>query len=71
MLDEHLDLPFTEVLGVEIAMEKVHISDDNNRRHLQKAQVQSEDTDPRPAASEAAATGVEWIDAYRRWARGR
>jgi Calcium binding len=73
MLDEHLDLPFsTEVLGVEVAVEQVDISDDNHivaicRRNRSSQRIPILDL-PLPTPPPQ---GTEWIDAYRRWARGR
>jgi hypothetical protein len=73
MLDEHLDLPFsTEVLGVEVAVEQVDISDDNHivaicRRNRSSQRIPILDL-PLPSPTPR---GAEWIDAYRRWARGR
>jgi hypothetical protein len=73
MLDEHLDLPFsTEVLGVKVAVEQVDISDDNHivaicRRNGSSQRIPILDL-PLPTPPPR---GAEWIDAYRRWVRGR
>jgi hypothetical protein len=73
MLDERLDLLFrAAVLGVEVAVEQVDISDDNHvvticRRNRSSQRIPILDL-PLPTTPPR---GAEWIDAYRRWARGR
>jgi hypothetical protein len=73
MLDEHLDMPFkTEVLGVEVTVEKVDLTDDD-QIVVVCARGKSRQTIPildLPLPSPPP-KGAEWIDAYRRWARGR
>lgn len=73
MFEEHLALPFaTEVLGVEVTVDRVDISDDERivavcTRGKSRQRIPILDLplpDPPPG-------GSEWIDAYRRWARGR
>jgi uncharacterized protein (UPF0262 family) len=73
LLEENLVLPFTTViLGVEVAVQKVDITDRDEivavcRRNRDRQKVPILDVplpDPPPE-------GAEWIDAYRRWARGR
>jgi hypothetical protein len=73
MLQEHLDMPFkTEVLGVEVAVEQINLTDDNHivavcRRNKSRQTIPILDLSlPSPPPK-----GAEWIDAYRRWARGR
>jgi Calcium binding len=73
MLDEHLDMPFkTEVLGVEVTAEKIDLTDDD-RIVVVCTRGKSRQTIPLldlPLPSPPP-NGAEWIDAYRRWARGR
>ena len=73
MLEENLALPFTTViLGVEVTVQKVDITDRDEivavcRRGRERQKVPILDLplpDPRPE-------GFEWIDAYRRWVKGR
>jgi hypothetical protein len=72
MLDEHLDVPFeTEVLGVEVTVVKVDLTDDDQivavcRRGKSRQSIPILDL-PLPSPPPR---GAEWIDAYRRWARG-
>ena len=72
MLENHLVLPFkTEVLGVEVLVERIDITDDDqivavcargkSRQRIPIVELPL--PDPSPEAS-------EWIHAYRRWARG-
>lgn len=73
MIDENLVVPFTtEVLGVDVTVEKVDLTSDGQivavcRRGRIHQRVPILDL-PLPEARPA---GAEWIDAYRRWARGR
>jgi hypothetical protein len=73
MFEEHLTLPFkTEVLGVEVTIERIDITDDvqivavcargKSRQRIPITELPLPDQLPK---------GWEWIDAYRRWARGR
>lgn len=73
MLEEYLALPFkTEVLGVEVIVERVDITDDDrivavcargrSRQRIPIIELPLPDPPPK---------GSEWIQAYRRWARGR
>ncbi len=73
MLEEHLAMPFkTEVLGVKVTVPRIVLSDDDRIvavcvRGKARQQIPVLDLplpDPPPE-------GVEWIEAYRRWARGR
>ena len=73
MLEEHLAMPFkTEVLGVEVTVQRVDLSDDERivavcARGKSRQRIPILDLplpDPHPE-------GAEWIEAYRRWARGR
>jgi len=72
MLDEHLAMPFkTQVLGVEVTVEKVDLTDDDKivaicaRAKLRQSIPILDLPLPKPPPK-----GAEWIDAYRRWARG-
>ena len=73
MLDDNLAVPFrTEVLGVEVTVERVDMTDDEQvvavcARGKSRQRVPILDLpllDPPPE-------GAEWIDAFRRWTRGR
>jgi hypothetical protein len=71
MLDEHLDMPFkTEVLGVEVTVEKIDLIDDDQivvvctRGKSRQTVLDLPLPSPPPK-------GAEWIGAFRRWARGR
>jgi hypothetical protein len=73
MLIERLEMPFkTELLGVEVTVEQVDLSDDDQivvvckRGKLRQRIPILELPLPKPPPK-----GSEWIDAYRRWARGR
>jgi len=72
MIEEHLALPFeTEVLGTPVTVERIAMTDDEQlvaicRRGRSRQSVPLLDLPlptPRPA-------GAEWIETYRRWARG-
>ena len=73
MLEDNLAVPFaTTMLGVEVTVERVDLNDADEivavcRRGRERLRVPVIDLplpEPRPK-------GTEWIDAYRRWARGR
>jgi hypothetical protein len=73
MLDENLAVPFvTEMLGVEVTVERIDMTDDEQivaicARGKARQRVPILDLplpDPPPE-------GSEWVDAFRRWARGR
>jgi len=73
MLEEHLAVPFqTEVLGVTVSVERIDLTADDQilavcARNKSRQRVSIADLpllDPPPA-------GSQWIDAYRRWRRGR
>ena len=73
MLEDNLAVPFqTKILGVEVTVERVDMTDDELlvavcARGKSRQRVPILDLplpDPRPE-------GAEWIDAFRRWARGR
>ena len=73
LLEERLKLPFkTEVLGVEVIVERLDMTDDQQivavySRGKSQQRVSILDLilpDPPPE-------GAEWIEAFRRWARGR
>ena len=73
LLEENLAVPFeTAILGVEVTVEKVDITTTDQivavcRRGRARQKLPILDLplpDPRPE-------GSEWIDAYRRWVRGR
>ncbi len=73
MLEDHLAVPFqTSVLGADVTVTRVDQSDDGNiaaicRRGRSKQCIPILDL-PLP---DPAPMGAEWIEAYRRWARGR
>ena len=71
--DDRLKLPFkTEVLGMEVTVERLDMTDDEQivavcSRGKSQQPVRIVDLtlpDPPPE-------GAEWIEAFRRWARGR
>lgn len=73
MLEEHLAMPFdVEILGVTATVERIDLTDDeqivavcardNSRQRIPIVDLPLPDPPPK---------GSEWIDAYRRWARGR
>src|SRR6266550_3366720 len=73
LLEEQLKLPFkTEVLGMEVTVERLDMTDDEQivavcSRGKSRQPVPILDlTLPDPAPE-----GAEWIEAFRRWARGR
>jgi hypothetical protein len=73
MFEEYLTVPFkTEVLGIEVTVERIDMTDDERivavcERNKSRQRISIVDLplpDPPPK-------GSEWLDAYRRWARGR
>ena len=73
MLEDELLLPFeTEMLGMRVVVERVELGDDESiqavctrgraRQRISLIEVPLPTPLPR---------GAEWIEAYRRWARGR
>mgnify|MGYP001366437245 FL=1 len=73
MLEEHLQLPFnTEVLGIEVTVESLDVTDEEQivavcSRGKSRQRISVLDLPlPNPPPQ-----GAEWIDAFRRWARGR
>jgi hypothetical protein len=74
MLTDNLELPFkTEVLGVEVTVEKFDWTDDDNQiavlctRGKSSQRIAILDLPlPKPPPK-----GAEWIDAFRRWRHGR
>ena len=73
MLDESLEVPFkTEVLGVEVTVERIELTDADEivaictRGRSRQAIPILELPLPAPLPK-----GAEWIEAYRRWSRGR
>jgi hypothetical protein len=73
MLEENLAVPFTTtLLGMEVTVERIGMNDADEivavcRRGRKQQRVPVVDLpmpEPRPE-------GAEWIEAYRRWARGR
>jgi hypothetical protein len=71
VLEQRVELPFkTEVLGVEVTVEKIDLTDDeqivavcSRGRTRQRIPLLDLPLPERPPA------GVEWIHAFRRWAR--
>jgi hypothetical protein len=72
MLEDHLAMPFrTEVLGVEVTVQRVDLTNDEQivavcacgrlRQAIPILALPLPDPPP---------PGAEWIQAYRRWARG-
>lgn len=73
MFEEHLAVPFkTEVLGMDVMVERVELTDEDQivavcARGTSRQRIPVTEL-PVPVSPP---TGWEWIDAYRRWARGR
>ena len=71
MIEDHLALPFmTRVLGVEVIVERVDFSEDDEivafcRRGRERQSIPLLEL-PLPSPPP---TGAEWIHAYRHWAR--
>ncbi|HRZ34883.1 MAG TPA: calcium-binding protein [Candidatus Paceibacterota bacterium] len=73
LLEEHLQLPFNiEVLGIEVTVESLDVTEDEQivavcSRGKSRQRISVLDLPlPNPPPQ-----GAEWIDAFRRWARGR
>lgn len=68
MIEEHLALPFESmVLGVPVTVVRIDLTQrDEIVAVCRRAGVRQ--AVPMPSRRPA---GAEWIDAYRRWARGR
>ena len=73
LLEEQLKLPFkTEVLGAEFTVERLDVTEDEqilavcSRGKSQQPVPILDFTLPDPPPE-----GAEWIEAFRRWARGR
>jgi len=73
LLEERLKLPFkTEMLGVEVTVERLDMTDNE-----QIVAVCSRGESQQPvlildlALPDPPPEGAEWIEAFRRWARGR
>jgi hypothetical protein len=73
MMEENLVVPFqTTILGVEVTVDRIDMNEAGEivavcRRGRHRQHIPILDLplpEPRPK-------GAEWIDAYRRWARGR
>ena len=73
MFEEHLAVPFkTQILGMDVMVDRVEVTDEEqivavcapggSRQRIPVTEL------PVPVSPP---TGWEWIDAYRRWARGR
>ena len=73
MIEEKLRLPFsTIVLGIQVAIEKIDLNEAGEivavcARGPERQRIPIVDL-PLPAVRPE---GAEWIEAYRRWARGR
>lgn len=73
MIDEKLRLPFsTIVLGIQIAVEKIDLNEAGEivavcAKGPERQRIPIVDL-PLPSVRPE---GAEWIEAYRRWARGR
>ncbi len=73
MLEDHVAVPFkTDVLGMEVTVETIDMTDDEQivavcERSGSRQCIPIADLPlPYPPPK-----GAEWIDAYRRWTRGR
>ena len=73
MLENHLGVPFTiDMLGVEVTVKRVDLTRDDHivavcERETSRQRIPILDV-PRPYPQPA---GWEWVEAHRRWARGR
>ena len=73
MLEDCLAMPFkTEVLGIKVTVERVDVTDDEQivavcSRGKSRQRISITEL-PLPVPPPK---GSEWIEAYRRWARGR
>lgn len=73
MLEDNLATPFqTEILGVETTVERIDLTDDEQivtvcARGKSRQRIPILDLPLRDPPPE----GAEWIEAFRRWARGR
>lgn len=72
MIDDNLALPFaTQVLGIEVSVERIDMTAAEEivaicrSERIRQATPILELPLPKPAPK-----GTEWIEAYRRWARG-
>ncbi len=72
-LEDNLAVPFqTEILGVEVTVDRIDVTDEDqivavctrgkSRQRVPILELPLPDLPPK---------GSEWIDAYRRWVRGR
>lgn len=73
MLENHLAVPFsTEVLGMTVTVETIDMTDDEE---IVAVCVRGKSRQPirilELPLPEPPPEGAEWIEAYRRWARGR
>jgi len=73
MMEENLEVPFkTTILGVEATVDRIDMNEAGEivavcRRGRDRQKIHILDLPlPKPRPK-----GAEWIDAYRRWARGR
>jgi hypothetical protein len=73
MLDDNLTVPFeTKILGIKVTVDRIDMTDDDqivavcargkSRQRVPILKLPIPNPPPK---------GAEWIDAYRRWARGR
>jgi hypothetical protein len=73
MLEENLELPFeTQILGVKVTVERLDLTDMEEVVAICRRE-QAQQTIPilyLPPPT-LPLRGAEWIEAYRRWARGR
>lgn len=72
MLDDNLAVPFqTKMLGVEVLVERVDMTDGEQ---IVVVCVRGKSRQPVPILDlpmpDPPPAGAEWIDAFRRWARG-
>src|SRR5207302_7713700 len=73
MLEERLRSPFkTEMLGVEVTVERLDMTDDEQ---IVAVCSRGKSQQPVPildlALPDPPPEGAEWIEAFRRWSRGR
>lgn len=72
MLEQHLRVPFqAEVLGVEVTVRRVHVTDANEIVAVcQRGRARQAIPILLLPLPSPPPCGWEWIEAYRRWARG-
>ena len=73
MIEDNLEVPFmTEVLGMEVSVEGVDLNDTEEIVALcRRGRFRQAITILQLPLPKRLPKGAEWIEAYRRWVRGR